>query len=421
MFTRMLPRLCSPYSSLRSVIVLSERRLLLVHLYFLGSSYHCGTCSKMTAAAHRIPAAYGVKKTKPFEAMIEDYAKFHWDDTVKEDDPVVVRLREQLLAGSRSALASAITLVESRHPRKRAQGNLLLHTVLAEERKRYVEKGKESMIFRIGISGSPGVGKSSFIEAMGKELTDGRGMKIAVLTIDPSSAVTGGSVLGDLTRMQELSRNPKAYIRQSPTSGSLGGVTRGIHEAIILCEGAGYDVVIIETVGVGQSEVSVADMCDMFCLLLSPAHGDELQGVKRGIMELSDLLVVTKDDGDLKAKARLTQSEYISALKYMRPRIPSWKPKVMRSSIMEPISIQAVCDCMFEFWETIMASGDLEARRTSQMTTWMWDHVREELLNVFQKHPKIAPLAPALEEDVRLGKVTPGHASETLIRTFLGI
>ncbi|KIH45165.1 LAO/AO transport system kinase domain protein [Ancylostoma duodenale] len=189
----------------------------------------------------------------------------------------VVRLRDQLLAGSRSALASAITLVESRHPKKRAQGNLLLHSVLAAERKRYVEKGKESMIFRIGISGSPGVGKSSFIEAMGKELTDGRGMKIAVLTIDPSSAVTGGSVLGDLTRMQELSRNPKAYIRQSPTSGSLGGVTRGIHEAIILCEGAGYDVVIIETVGVGQSEVSVADMCDMFCLLLSPAHGDELQ------------------------------------------------------------------------------------------------------------------------------------------------
>ncbi|VDM73825.1 unnamed protein product [Strongylus vulgaris] len=135
------------------------------------------------------------------------------------------------------------------------------------------------MIFRIGISGSPGVGKSSFIEAFGRELTEKRGLKIAVLTIDPSSAVTGGSVLGDLTRMQELSRNPRAYIRQSPTSGSLGGVTRGIHEAIILCEGAGYDVVVIETVGVGQSEVSVVDMCDMFCLLLSPAHGDELQSI----------------------------------------------------------------------------------------------------------------------------------------------
>ncbi|ETN85180.1 LAO/AO transport system ATPase [Necator americanus] len=374
MFGRVIPRLSNQYSSLRSLIVLAER-------------------SKVTAA-HRIPAVYGVKKTKPFEAMIEEYAKYHWDDTVTEDDPLVVRLRDQLLSGSRAALASAITLVESRHPRKRAQGNLLLHTVLAAERKRYEEKGKESMIFRIGISGSPGVGKSTFIEAMGKELIDGRGMKVAVLTIDPSSAVTGGS---------------------------LGGVTRGIHEAIILCEGAGYEVVIIETVGVGQSEVSVADMCDMFCLLLSPAHGDELQGVKRGIMELSDLLVITKDDGDLKAKARLTQSEYISALRYMRPRINAWNPKVLRSSVMDPKSIKAVCDCMFEYWKTIMESGDLEERRTNQMTTWMWDHVREELLNVFQKHPKIAPLAPALEEDVRLGKITPGHASETLIRTFLGL
>ncbi|KHJ77656.1 LAO/AO transport system ATPase, partial [Oesophagostomum dentatum] len=276
-------------------------------------------------------------------------------------------------------------------------------------------------LFFLGISGSPGVGKSSFIEALGKELTEARGMKIAVLTIDPSSSVTGGSVLGDLTRMQELSRNPKAYIRQSPTSGSLGGVTRGIHEAVILCEGAGYDVVIIETVGVGQSEVSVVDMCDMFCLLLSPAHGDELQGVKRGIMEISDLLVITKDDGDLKTKARLTQAEYISALKYMRPRNPVWKPKVMRSSIRDPKSIHDVSDCMFEFWDTLLSSGELEERRTKQMTMWMWDHVREELLNVFQKHPRIVPLAPALEEEVRLGKITPGHASETLIRTFLGL
>lgn len=277
------------------------------------------------------------------------------------------------------------------------------------------------MIFRIGISGSPGVGKSSFIEAMGKELIEGRGKKIAVLTIDPTSAVTGGSLLGDLTRMQDLSRNPKAYIRQSPTSGSLGGVTRGIHEAVILCEGAGYDIVIIETVGVGQSEVAVADMCDLFCLLLSPAHGDELQGVKRGIMELSDLLVVTKDDGDLKAKAKLTQAEYISALKYLRPRVTSWKPKVLRSSIMDPKSITAVADVMFEYWNTIMASGDLERRRQVQMTQWMWSHVQDELLKVFKSHPKIEPLAPVLEEEVRKGKTTPGLASEKLIRTFLNL
>uniref|UniRef100_A0A0M3JCQ3 Methylmalonyl Co-A mutase-associated GTPase MeaB n=1 Tax=Anisakis simplex TaxID=6269 RepID=A0A0M3JCQ3_ANISI len=157
--------------------------------------------------------------------------------------------------------------------------------------------------------------------------------------------------LGDLTRMQELARNPMAFIRQSPTSGSLGGVTRGIHEAIVLCEGAGYDVVIIETVGVGQSEVSVSEMSDMFCLLLSPAHGDELQGVKRGIMEQSDLLIITKCDGELEKKARLTRMEYTSALKYMRPRAEVWRPEVMGASIYKPETIKAVWSTMMRFWD----------------------------------------------------------------------
>ncbi|KAE9416834.1 hypothetical protein Angca_004026, partial [Angiostrongylus cantonensis] len=343
------------------------------------------------AVAGRVSPVFSVKKTSPLEA-VENYAKILWDDTVTESDPLVTRLLEQILSGSRAALASAITLVESRNPRKRAQGNMLLHGVLAAERKRYAEKGKDAMIFRIAISGSPGVGKSSFIEALGKELTEGRNLKIAVLTIDPTSAVTGGS---------------------------LGGVARGVHEAVILCEGAGYDVVVIETVGVGQSEVSVVDMCDMFCLLLSPAHGDELQGVKRGIVELSDLLVITKDDSDLKSKAKLTQAEYISALKYVRPRIGAWKPKVLRSSIMNRQSIAAVCDTMFEYWNTIMESGDLEQRRVKQMTQWMWNHVQDELLRVFKQHPRIVPLAPSLERDVREGKITPGLASEVMIRTFL--
>uniref|UniRef100_A0A7I4Y414 Methylmalonic aciduria type A protein, mitochondrial n=1 Tax=Haemonchus contortus TaxID=6289 RepID=A0A7I4Y414_HAECO len=402
MFCRTLPRLPKQYSSLKALLLTTQR-------------------SKTSVAGRIQSPVYGVKKTAPVEIQIADYAKYIWDDSVTEDDPLVVRLREQILAGSRAALASAITLVESRNPKKRAQGNMLLHSILAAERKRYQEKGKEAMIYRIGISGSPGVGKSTFIEALGKHLINDRGKKIAVLTIDPSSAVTGGSLLGDLTRMQELSRMPKAYIRQSPTSGSLGGVTRGIHEAIILCEGAGYDAVIIETVGVGQSEVSVVDMCDIFCLLLSPAHGDELQGVKRGIMELSDLLVVTKDDGDLRAKAKLTQAEYISALKYLRPRVPVWKPKVLRSSVMDPKSIEAIANTMYEYWDTIMKSGDLEKRRSDQMSRWMWNHVQDELLKVFTGHPKIAPMAPVLEKDVHDGKITPGHASELMIRTFLNV
>uniref|UniRef100_F1L3F2 Methylmalonic aciduria type A n=1 Tax=Ascaris suum TaxID=6253 RepID=F1L3F2_ASCSU len=399
----------------------------------------------------------GVEKREPipeFDAsQLIDYARLHWDDRVKADDPTVVRLRDGILAGSRSALASGITLVESRHPTKRAMGSHLLADLLAAERKRFREKGPSSLIFRIGISGSPGVGKSSFIEALGNELTNNQGKKVAVLTVDPSSATTGGSVLGDLTRMQNLARNPKAFIRQSPTSGSLGGVTRGIHEAIVLCEGAGYEVVIIETVGVGQSEVSVSEMSDMFCLLLSPAHGDELQGVKRGIMEQSDLLIVTKADGELEKKARLTQTEYVSALKYMRPRAEEWRPEVMSASIYKPETIQAVWKTMKymrpraeewrpevmsasiykpetiqavwktmnRFWETAFKTGLLLERRNEQLTTWMWTHVQDEIMAVFKRHPEVLKKAPALERDIRHGKITPGWAAESLLRTFFGL
>lgn len=350
-----------------------------------------------------------------------EYARLHWDDTVTRDDPTVIRLRDGILSGSRSALASGITLVESRHPTKRAQGNCLLSEILAAEKKKFEKMGTDSLIFRIGISGSPGVGKSSFIEALGKELTENLHKKVAVLTVDPSSATTGGSVLGDLTRMQTLARNPMAYIRQSPTSGSLGGVTRGIHEAIVLCEGAGYDVVIIETVGVGQSEVSVSEMSDMFCLLLSPAHGDELQGVKRGIMEQSDLLVVTKCDGELEKKGRLTQMEYISALKYMHPRSEAWRPKVMGASIYKPDTVKQVCKTMYEFWEAASKSGLLLERRNEQLTTWMWTHVQDEIMSVFKRHPEVMKKAPNLEESIRQGKITPGSGAEILLRTFFGL
>lgn len=363
----------------------------------------------------------GAKSPAWDPSKLIEYAKLHWDDSVTPNDPLVVRLRDGILKGMRSALASAITLVESKHPTKRAQGNFLLAEILAAERKRYQEKGADALIFRIGISGSPGVGKSSFIEALGEELTNNQGKKVAVLTVDPSSATTGGSILGDLTRMQNLARNPQAFIRQSPTSGSLGGVTRGIHEAIVLCEGAGYDVVIIETVGVGQSEVSVSEMSDMFCLLLSPAHGDELQGVKRGIVEQSDLLIVTKADGELEQKARLTQLEYVSALKYMRPRAPEWRPKVMSASIYKPETIAEVCKTMYEFWDTASRTGLLVARRNEQLTSWMWNHVQDEIMAVFKRHPEVVRKAPSLEREIRYGTVTPGSAAENLLRTFFGL
>ncbi|VDM46199.1 unnamed protein product [Toxocara canis] len=354
-------------------------------------------------------------------ARLIEYARLHWDDSITPDDPLVVRLRDGILSGSRSALAAGITLVESTHPSKRAQGSHLLAAVLTAQKKRFEEKGPSSLIFRIGISGSPGVGKSSFIEALGNELTVNQKKKIAVLTIDPSSITTGGSVLGDLTRMQNLARNPNAFIRQSPSSGSLGGVTRGIHEAIVLCEGAGYDAVIIETVGVGQSEVSVSEMSDMFCLLLSPAHGDELQGVKRGIMEQSDLLVVTKADGDLERTARLTQMEYVSALKYMRPRSPDWRPVVMTASIYKSETIREVSKTMDNFWNTAIKTGLLIERRNEQLTKWIWTHVHDEIMAVFKRHPEVMRRAPILESDVMNGKMTPGWAAETLLRTFFGL
>uniref|UniRef100_A0A0N5ASD8 AAA domain-containing protein n=1 Tax=Syphacia muris TaxID=451379 RepID=A0A0N5ASD8_9BILA len=364
-----------------------------------------------------------VTGTKSFDTTrLLEYARLHWDDTVTRDDPTVIRLRDGILSGSRSALASGITLVESRHPTKRAQGNCLLSEILAAEKKKFEKMGTDSLIFRIGISGSPGVGKSSFIEALGKELTENLHKKVAVLTVDPSSATTGGSVLGDLTRMQTLARNPMAYIRQSPTSGSLGGVTRGIHEAIVLCEADFFVLLIIlqrigEFIGVGQSEVSVSEMSDMFCLLLSPAHGDELQGVKRGIMEQSDLLVVTKCDGELEKKGRLTQMEYISALKYMHPRSEAWRPKVMGASIYKPDTVKQVCKTMYEFWEAASKSGLLLERRNEQLTTWMWTHVQDEIMSVFKRHPE----APNLEESIRQGKITPGSGAEILLRTFFGL
>ncbi|CAJ0963904.1 unnamed protein product, partial [Mesorhabditis belari] len=382
-----------------------------------------GTLQRTYATTqHYIPLSVkSVEKSRPIETLLDDYKKVHFDDTITADDQAVQHLKQELFRGSRSALASAITLVESRNPQKRARGNVLLQELLAAERKKHAEKGQDAMIYRIAISGSPGVGKSSFIETLGTELIEKRNKKVAILTVDPTSASTGGSLLGDLTRMQELSKNPRAFIRQSPTSGSLGGVTRGTHEAIILCEGAGYDVVIIETVGVGQSEYAVAEMCDLFCLLLSPAHGDELQGVKRGIMELADLLVVTKDDGDLETKAKITQAEYISALKFMRPRIRNWKPRVLRSSIMKPESVSKVCDEMYDFWEHISSNGTLMEKRKSQLTKWMWSHVRDEIMNVFSKHPRIASLTATLEQEVQSGKITPGLAAEKLIRVFFGI
>ncbi|XP_024865940.1 methylmalonic aciduria type A protein, mitochondrial isoform X2 [Kryptolebias marmoratus] len=250
----------------------------------------------------------------------------HIRDLSGPEQRLLDRLHDGLISGQRASLAEAITLVETQHPRKKELAQVLLQRVLAYRREQESRNGGKPVAFRVGLSGPPGAGKSSFIEVVGKMLT-GRGHKVAVLAVDPSSCTTGGSLLGDKTRMTELSRDMRAFIRPSPTSGTLGGVTRTTNEAIVLCEGAGYDIVLVETVGVGQSEFAVADMVDMFVLLIPPAGGDELQGIKRGIIERADLVVVTKSDGDLVVPARRIQTEYTSALKLLRRNSKSWNPK----------------------------------------------------------------------------------------------
>uniref|UniRef100_A0A183ISB3 AAA domain-containing protein n=1 Tax=Soboliphyme baturini TaxID=241478 RepID=A0A183ISB3_9BILA len=352
---------------------------------------------------------------------IVEYINSHWDDNVSRQDPTVVRLTDGLRRGLRSSLAEAITLVESRNPTKKAQGEYILAELLRLAKKRIDKYGPGSLIFRVAFTGPPGVGKSTFIETFGKFLIDEHKKKVAVLTIDPSSVTTGGSIMGDVARMQELSRDDNAFVRASATHGTLGGLTKGTHEAVILCEGAGYNIVLVETVGVGQSEAAAASVVDMMVLLLSPAQGDELQGIKRGLMELADLIIVTKADGDLEKQARLTQTEYISALKYMRRRFRAWVPKVLRASSLSKEGLPEIYENMMAFRNAIADSGELLNQRHKQMTEWMWEHVDNVLMDLFRRHPEIVKKVPVLSEDIRNGRLTPGLAAEIMLREFLKV
>ncbi|XP_042693108.1 methylmalonic aciduria type A protein, mitochondrial [Centrocercus urophasianus] len=245
-----------------------------------------------------------------------------------------------------------------------------------------------------------------------------RGHKVSVLAVDPSSSTSGGSLLGDKTRMTELSRDMNAYIRPSPTRGTLGGVTRTTNEAILLCEGGGYDVVLVETVGVGQSEFAVADMVDMFILLLPPAGGDELQGIKRGIIEMADLVAVNKADGDLIVPARRIQAEYVSAMKLLRKRSKVWRPKVMRISAKTGEGISDMWDKMTEFRDLMLTSGELIAKRRKQQKVWMWNLIQENMLEHFRSHLAVKDKIPLLEEKVLSGVLSPGLAADLLLKAF---
>jgi len=311
-------------------------------------------------------------------------------------------------AGDRRALARAITLVESTRADHRAEANALLAALLPAT-------GKS---VRLGITGVPGVGKSTFIEAFGLHVI-GHGHRIAVLAIDPSSKRGGGSILGDKTRMEHLARSDAAFIRPSPAGTTLGGVARRTREAMLVAEAAGFDVILVETVGVGQSETAVAYMVDMFLLLLAPAGGDELQGIKRGIVELADLMVVTKADGDLAPAAGRTQSEYQHALRLLRPVVPEWTPTVLLTSAATGKGVAEVWQAVGRYREAVGRSGALKRRRADQARAWMWSEISEALLQQLREHEGVRAALRKLEQSVSEGRMAPGAAADRAIEVFL--
>ena len=309
--------------------------------------------------------------------------------------------------GDRRALARAITLVESTRADHRDEAVALLEAILPAT----------GAATRVGISGAPGAGKSTFIETLGVHLVDA-GHRVAVLAVDPSSARSGGSILGDKTRMEQLSRRAEAFIRPSPAGGTLGGVARRTREAMLVCEAAGFDVMLVETVGVGQSEVAVAGMVDLFVLLLGPGAGDDLQGVKRGIVELADLLVVNKADGALADLARHTAADYANALHLVRPSDNGDVARVRTCSALLGEGID-------ELWATVealvvaaRASGELEEKRTAQARAWMWSEVTDTLLDELRDDPAVKARIESLEDDVSSGRVSPAAAARQVLAAF---
>jgi LAO/AO transport system kinase len=321
--------------------------------------------------------------------------------------PTTMELAAGVRDGDRRALARAITLVESTRADHRRQAAEVLDALL----------DATGRSVRVGISGPPGVGKSTFIEALGLHVV-GLGHRLAVLAVDPSSRRSGGSILGDKTRMAELSRHEAAFIRPSPGGEHLGGVARHTREAMLVCEAAGYDVVFVETIGVGQSEVAVAEMVDLFLLLVNPGGGDELQGIKRGIMELADLVVVNKADGDLAAAAGRARSDFTNAVHLLRPKWSAWATEVLACSALEQRGIDEVWDAVQRFGEALRASGELDELRARQATAWMWSEVDDALRDRFRDDPRVRSLLPGLEAEVASGRMAPTAAAALLLSAF---
>ncbi len=309
--------------------------------------------------------------------------------------------------GNRAVLAQAITLIESRDEADGKLAQTLLTRLLPAT----------GAARRVGVTGVPGVGKSTFVDEMGMRLL-ARGKRVAVLAIDPSSSVSGGSILGDKTRMARLSLEPQAFIRPSPSGLSPGGIARRTRETMLLCEAAGFDVVLVETVGVGQGETAVAEMVDFFLVLALPGAGDELQGIKKGVLELADAIGVNKCDGDGAARARVALGDMRAALRYLPRRRPSWEVRALAISGQTGEGLDALWDVVEEHRKRMEASGELVTMRAEQQRSWMWSLIVERFERTFRAHPQVAARLGQVEADVRAGRMTPPAAADELFAAF---
>lgn len=321
-----------------------------------------------------------------------------------ERNDSVEQLAEAVRNGDRAALPRAITLLESTRADHREKAQQLLLELTPDAGNAY----------RVGITGIPGVGKSTSIEALGMHLIE-LGHRVAVLAVDPSSTRTGGSILGDKTRMARLATHPDAYIRPSPTSGTLGGVAKATRETAVLLEAAGFDVILIETVGVGQSEVTVANMVDTFVLLTLARGGDQLQGIKKGVLELADIVVVNKADGDHLAEARSAARELSGAIRLIHPRETLWRPPVLTMSAAEGTGLKELWDTVERHRQVLREAGEYEARRRAQLVDWTWQMVRDTVLDRLLSSPKVRKMRADIERQVKAGELTPALAAQQIL------
>jgi len=314
---------------------------------------------------------------------------------------------EGVISGDRAKLARAITLIESRNAEHQKRAQEMLIKLLP----------RMGGSLRIGISGLPGAGKSTFIDAFGTMLT-AQGHKVAVLAVDPTSSRTGGSILGDKTRMARLSQDENAFIRPSPTGGTLGGVARATREAILVCEAGGFDIILVETVGVGQSEITVSEMVDFFLVLMIAGGGDELQGIKKGVLEIADMIAITKADGDNVNRAKLSATDYQHALRIITPMNPVWIPPVVTVSALENKGLDKLWEKIELYRRTMKEGGAFDAKRRNQQIRWMWSMIDDRLMSRLRADEHVKKLAQDMEKRIVAGKVTPALAADRILEAF---